>query len=461
MNPDDTGPTLLLIVLILMIKAFYAACEAAITEISEAKIRCFENGSKQEKRLFKLLNKPAKLNTTFSFNRIFSVTILAYLSLAFFWQPFTDLFDVLFKEFAKNEWIDIIKVVLMAIVIGLISVVVITVCCDGIPRRLVCSKDNDSFALFCVPFVEFLIIISTPITAISNLVISLVARLFGVKNSDSLDSVTEEEILMMVDAGNETGVIEPSQREMINNIIEFNDLIASDVMTHRTDIIAVSAKGNAYDVVNASISSGFSRIPVYEKSIDHIIGIICIKDLLCMIGSDSAASVSIKDFIREVIYLPESVPCAKIFKELSENNHQIAIIVDEYGGTAGLVSLEDVIEAIVGDIQDEYDDDVEDIIQTSADTFIINGLAKPEDVLHIFGIDLPDDNEFDTMSGFIVSLLGRIPNENENPTVSYKNISFTVLLTEDMCISKIKAKILLEKEGKNNTDLKENEKNDI
>lgn len=262
---------------------------------------------------------------------------------------------------------------------------------------------------------------------------------------------------MMVDAGNETGVIEQSQKEMINNVFEFNDLTASDVMTHRTDIVGVENTASVSEVVNAAISSGFSRIPVYENSMDHIIGIICVKDLLCMVGSDAASTAAAKDFVREVIYVPDTMLCGELFKQLSEKRMQMAVVADEYGGTAGLVTMEDVVESVFGSIQDEYDDETEDITQVSDDTYIINGTAEPGYILEQLGITLPEDNDFETMSGFIVNLLGRIPEENENPSVQYKNVLFTVLLTEDMCITKLKASILKDDEKKENSENDEHE----
>ncbi len=453
------GPTIYyIIVTFLIVKAFYTACEVSITEISEAKVKSYEFGNKRERRLYNLLKHPAKLLTTFSFSRIFSVAIISYLAVITALPPLSK-FSTDFFMLGDSKFVSLIQNFVIAIVTVLVAVIVMTVFCDGIPRRIISAKNSEKFALFSVGFVQTLVIILTPVTAISNLFISLFSGAFGIKAENQSDIVTEEEILMMVDAGNETGVIEQSQKDMINNVIEFNDLTASDIMTHRTDIVAVSESDNIYDVVSASINSGFSRIPVYRDSIDHIIGIICVKDLLCMVGTDSSEKIGITDFIREVIYLPESVSCSIIFKKLTEEKMQIVIIVDEYGGTAGIVSMEDVVETIVGNIQDEYDDEADDIIEISEDTYIINGTAEPEDVLRQIGINLSDDNDFDTISGFIVDLLGRIPDENENPSLVYKNVMFTILVTKEMCITKIKAKIL-SNEDKNNMQIKENIENE-
>jgi putative hemolysin len=254
--------------------------------------------------------------------------------------------------------------------------------------------------------------------------------------------VTEEEILMMVDAGSETGVIEEQAHKMINNVFEFDDLTADDVMTHRTDITAVSSSALVSEVVKSAIDTGFSRIPVYEESVDRIIGVICVKDLLCLVGSVHADDADLKTFMREGIYLPETLPCGEVFKRLAAKKKQMAVIIDEYGGTAGLVTMEDIVEAIVGSIQDEYDDEEEDLIREKDDTFTIDGAASPDDILPQLGIALPPDADFDTMSGFVVDLLGRIPGEDERPDTEYEGVRFTVLVTEDKRITKIKAVII-------------------
>ena len=243
----------------------------------------------------------------------------------------------------------------------------------------------------------------------------------------------------MVDAGNETGVIEESQREMINNIFEFGDSVVSEVMTHRTDLCAADVESKIGDIVYLAINEGYSRIPVYEGTVDSIIGIIYVKDLLCLVGCEHSEDFTVRQFMRKVMYIPETCKCADAFENMTKTKSQVAIVVDEYGGTAGMVSLEDLLEEIVGNIQDEYDDEKADIIQISDGVFIVSGDANPEDAEEIIGIQLPEGHNYDTMSAFIVDLLGRIPDEDETPSVKYGDFEFTVLLTEDNWITKIKA----------------------
>ena len=255
---------------------------------------------------------------------------------------------------------------------------------------------------------------------------------------ESYKAATEDEIMSLVDAGAESGEIETSSVEMINNIFEFGDLKISDVMTHRVNIAAVEEGVSTDDIVYLALEEGFSRIPVYRESIDNIIGIILVKDLLCLIGKENSENYTAKDFIRQVSFIPESCPCDEAFKQLTENKSGMAVAIDEYGGTAGLVTVEDLIESVMGNIQDEYDDEEVSIKQLGKDKYQIEGECDPEEVLELFGYELPDDHEYDTIAGFVTDLLGYIPEDTEKtPHTDYEDVRFVVTEVGDNCISKI------------------------
>lgn len=458
MDSDGYPRSWIILAIILIYKAFCTVCESAAAETDRRKLDGGER-SRRERILAEITESPARLMTAFSVNRTLTGIVAAYLAMICFLDPLSrTLFRFMGGEngaggiFRSEPTADIIA----AFAILLLTVIVFTSFCEGIPKRIPAAK-SEKFAVFCAPFIRFLVTALMPLTALSSLITRLLAPLFGAKGSPERDIVTEEEILMMVDAGNETGVIEESQREMINNVFEFDDLTVSDIMTHRTDITAVEMSAKVSEVVNAAIGSGFSRIPVYEETIDHIAGMICVKDLLCLVGSESAEDTEAKSFMRDIIYLPESVPCGEAFKRLSSEKMQMAAVVDEYGGTAGLVTMEDIVERIVGNIQDEYDEEEDVLTQISEDTYVIAGTADPEEILPVFGIELPEENGFDTMNGFIAELLGRIPEENENPSAEYGGVLFTVLLTEDRCITRIKAKIIKYNETSEEKESMQNE----
>ncbi len=255
---------------------------------------------------------------------------------------------------------------------------------------------------------------------------------------DSFRGPAEDEILSLADAGAESGEIETSSAELISNVFEFNDLKASDVMTHRVNITAVSEEESLDDIVYLALEEGFSRIPVYRESIDDIVGIIIVKDLLCLIGSDDTEKYTAKDFIREVAYIPESCSCADAFKQLTESKSGMAVVVDEYGGTAGLITVEDLIESVMGNIQDEYDDEEAKIKAIGKEKYEIDGECDPEEVLELFGYELPEDHEYDTIAGFVTDLLGYIPEDvSKPPHADYKDIRFVVIAVDDNCISRL------------------------
>ncbi|MBR4092437.1 MAG: HlyC/CorC family transporter [Oscillospiraceae bacterium] len=439
---DISGWGIAVIVVIVLLRAFFTLCEFAVTEINDSVVKDFEDEKGGKKILSSVLSKPSAMITTFSANRILSAVVISLCSFAVFFSP---LYKCIIKLFEENIFADEFSTIISAVIIVLSTVVVMTVFSDRIPKRIAMAADSVSLAVFVALPVRILIILLTPLTALCGLLTKLFSFLFGLSQTDERDIATEEEILMLVDARNETGELEESQKEMISNIFEFDDTLAGDVMTHRTDIDAVDIKAKVPDVIRLAIDSGRSRIPVYENTIDSILGFVCVKDLLCLIGCENVEGFEITNFIRDVLYVPGTNSCGEVFEMMRKNKAQLAVVVDEYGGTAGLITMEDILESIVGNIQDEYDNDAEEIIEVSEGTYMISGTSDPEKILSVLGKNLPEEHEYDTMGGFITDLLGRIPEENENASVVYEDIEFTVLITEEKRITKIKAVVLNDK----------------
>ena len=260
----------------------------------------------------------------------------------------------------------------------------------------------------------------------------------GLRRLFRREGSTEDEIKQLLVEDDE-GEIKLSQREMINNIFEFDDTNAGDIMTHRIDIVAVEDTAKIIDVAHAAIEEGVSRIPVFHEDLDDILGIIYVKDLLKFVGREIGEEESIKDFIREPLYVPESIPCGRLFERMTETRIQLAIVVDEYGGTAGLVTLEDILEELVGDISDEYDVPEIGIEKIDENTYIFDGVTYIEDAEETLDVKFPE-GEYDTLAGFVISLLGFLPGENDiNAKAEFENVTFTVLSVEDRRIEKIKA----------------------
>lgn len=253
------------------------------------------------------------------------------------------------------------------------------------------------------------------------------------------ESSTEEEIKQLVEGDEQVGELEENQREMINNIFEFDDLNAGDIMTHRTDIDAVEVSDSLENVVKLAIDFGRSRIPVYKENLDDICGIIYVKDLLRFVGTPISENDKISDYIRKPLFVPETIPCGKLFAKMTESRIMLAVVVDEYGGTAGLVTMEDVLESIVGNIRDEYDEEEEQVTRIDEKTYTFDGISDIDDVEKILDIELPE-GDYDTLAGFVINLLGFLPsgNNNEQEIAVYENLTFTVLEVDERRIEKIK-----------------------
>lgn len=253
---------------------------------------------------------------------------------------------------------------------------------------------------------------------------------------------TQEEIKQLVDEDEEVGELKASQRIMINNIFLFDDTNAGDIMTHRTDIDAVDDTASLEDVAALSIQKGFSRIPVYHEDIDNIIGVVYVKDLLKFIGVSVGANENLKDYVREPLFVPETLTCGRLFKQMTETRIQLAIVVDEYGGTAGLVTMEDIVECIVGSIQDEYDEEEKLVEKIDDKTYLFDGSADIDDVSAVLKIEIPQ-GDYDTVAGFVINRLGYLPHdgEDEQPSIDFDGVKFTVTKVVDRRIEYIKAEI--------------------
>ena len=243
----------------------------------------------------------------------------------------------------------------------------------------------------------------------------------------------------MVNEGQEKGVIGDDESEMINNIFEFDDKTAMDVMTHRTEIAAINIKDTFEHVIDMAAEERYSRFPVYDSNVDNIIGIIHIKDLL-KVNKDT---FNLNTIMRSPSFVPESQKIDDVFNILKDNNTHMAIVVDEYGGTAGLVTMEDILEELVGNIRDEYDEaeEIENNIEQIDDaTYIVDGLMEIDYINDELDLDLPTD-EYETISGLIIALLGEIPEEEEHPEIDYKNYKFSVLDSNEKIIKAVKIKV--------------------
>ena len=464
---DDAGPAsiilkLFLLFILILINAFFAMSEIAIISLNDAKMeKMAEDGDKKAKQVLKLTKNSSNFLSTIQIG----VTLAGFLTSAVAAQNFA---VMLTDALAKTSVVKVIPVgaisVISTILITLVMSYFSLVLGELAPKKFAMQKSEKiSFAV--TPILLGFSKITKPFVKLLSASTNLLVRMYGLHPSadeatDHEDeTVSEVDIRMMVDVGQEKGVIEDSQKEMINNVFEFDDIDVADIMTHRTDMECVDVEDSLQDVVKTSMEHGYSRIPVYEDDPDNVGGFIYIKDLLKYVGSNLPKTKTPKDIMREVYCVPETKRCGELFSEMTAKHIQMAIVVDEYGGTAGLVTLEDIVEAIVGNIQDEYDNEDEEISKINDTTFTIDGITDIEEVEEKLGIKLPE-GDYDTLGGFIISLLGFLPVDGDMNTVQYKNIRFTVLNVEERRIGKVKVEFLPEEQlgDEKTTDEKSEEK---
>ena len=433
---------LLVLLLLVLANAFFAMSEIAIISLNDTKLKSMaEEGDKKAKKVLKLTEDATGFLSTIQIG----VTLAGFLASASaassFAQPLADFVAVkLFNLETANALINTVSMILVTILISYVTLVL----GELAPKRIAMKK-SEKVAFKAVPILLFINAIMKPFVKILSFSTNIILRIFGIDPNEQEEEVTEEEIRLMVDAGEENGVLEESQKEMINNIFEFDDAVVADVMTHRTDIEAVEITDSIEDVVKISVEMGFSRIPVYEDDLDNIVGVLYVKDLLPYVGRNLPQGKKISKLMREVSYVPESKKCGDLFEEMTEKHTHMVIVSDEYGGVAGLVTIEDLVEAIVGNIQDEYDMEEEEAVQLNETTFDIDGTADIEEVEETIEIKFPE-GEYDTIGGFMMSELGFIPTDSQEAVVEYGGFRFTVKEVDERRIERILAEKLPEEE---------------
>ncbi|MDR1688657.1 MAG: hemolysin family protein [Clostridiales bacterium] len=305
-----------------------------------------------------------------------------------------------------------------------------------VPKRLAMAKPLE-ISRVVVGFFNALTLVFLPFVKILTFSSELVIKLLRIKDAVD-DDVTEEEIRMMVDASGETGGIDESEQEMINNVFEFDDKTAGDILTHRTKLVSLPADCGVQDIKNAVINERFSRIPVYEDTIDKIIGILYIHDLLEYILKDGSLDcIDLKKIIRKPYFVLESKKTDELFEQMQKDKIHMAVVVDEYGGTLGIVTMEDLVEEIMGNILDEFDEeDIPDIETLDQNTYRVDGTLSLPEVSEFFKIQLPVE-EYDTLSGFFIGRLGHIPEETEKPEIEFADFLFKVNEMEEKRIKTI------------------------
>lgn len=417
-----------LIVLILL-NAYFAASEIAFISLNDAKVeKQAKEGNKKAKQIAKMLKNPSKFLATIQIG----ITLAGFLSSAFASDAFADRLAPIL-----NNWIPIlgidawrtISILLITIILSFFTLVF----GELVPKRLA-MKYYEKISYGTIGVIKTISIITAPFVKLLTFSTNIISKIFGVQENEE-EIVTEEEIKMMIDEGEEKGTIDQEEKELLNNVFEYNDTVASEIMTPRTDIFAVEISEDLNEVLDELDEYKYSRIPIYEETIDNIKGIVLIKDILKALKDKK--KIDTKKLLKEVHFVPESVPIHKLFKQLQKNKMQMAIVIDEYGGTAGLVTMEDILEELVGNIFDEHDEEELEYKLIDENTYMVNGNISIGDLEKIIGIEI-SDGDYETLSGYLLEKLEELPIEGEETIIEDEKLTYKIEEYEDKRIKQVK-----------------------
>ena len=419
---DDPLLPIIVLVILIFINAFFAAAEISVISLSEAKLRKqAEDGDKKAKKLLTLMQSPDRFLSAIQI----AITLAGFLSSAFAADSFADplvrwlIEDVGFTAIPQNA-LNTIVVVIITIILAYFNLVL----GELVPKRLGMKK-TEKVARATVGLVSGVARVFRPLIWFLSKSTNAVLRLMGIDPSAEEEEVSEDEIRMMVDLGEEQGAIEATEKELIENIFEFNNTTAEDVMVHRTDMVMLWVDDTAEEIINTIRESGMSRFPVYEENADDIVGILSTREYL--LNAQLAHPKTLRELLRPAYFVPESVRTDVLFRDMQSKKVHLSIVVDEYGGTSGLVTLEDLLEEIVGNIYDEFDPQEEkDIEQLEENLWKIAGSCSLDQVAEALDIEFDDDEESDTLGGLVYTQLSMIPEDGTQLEVDTHDLHIKV-----------------------------------
>ena len=420
---------LVILAILILLNAYFAATEIAYISLNDAKIsKQAKEGNKKAKQIESMLKNPSKFLATIQIG----ITFAGFLSSAFASDAFADDLAPILNNWFPFISLDIWKGIAIIIITMILSFFTL-VFGELVPKRLA-MKYYEKIAYATIGVIKTISIFTLPFVKLLTISTNMISKIFGVSEAEE-EIVTEEEIKMMIDEGEENGTIEQEEKELLNNVFAFNDIIVSKVMTPRTDIFAIEIDEDINELLDRIDEYKYSRIPVYEDNIDNIEGILFIKDILKVIKD--GRYINIREIMREPYFIPESKEIDELFRELQKSKQQMAIVIDEYGGTAGLITMEDIIEELMGNILDEYDDEEIEYKKLDENTYILSGSSTVYDIKKIFSVDIPD-GDYETLSGYLLEKLGRIPEENEHPVIEDEQLTYKIEEYEDKRIKSVK-----------------------
>ena len=415
-DPNRILPGILLIVALVMLNAFFAAAEMALVSVRKTRIKqLVEEGNAKARTVLALIEHP----TSFMSAIQIGLTMVGFLASAFTAISVAELAAVwLVSLGVPADSAKPVAVVTMTVLLSLITIVF-----GEIAPKSLAIQHAERLALNFAGTVRLLSIVALPAVKLVSFLSDLIVRPFGAHARFTNPILTEEELRMLVEAGEEEGVLEVEEKEMIHSIFDFTDTVARQVMVPRTDMDAAPVTSTLDELLDVITDSGHSRIPIYEENVDNITGVVHAKDLLPVLRQDKRL-FEIQAVMREAYFIPETKDVGELLAEFKRGNVQMAIVRDEYGGTAGLVTVEDLLEEIVGEIFDEYDVEEPLIDVIDEDHAIVSARMSIDDLNEQMNMDIPESEEYETIGGFVFDQFGRQPDQGE--LIIWSNLDFVV-----------------------------------
>ena len=431
---SDSWPcaiNIFIIIAFVLLNAFVVASKRALDYIDRNFIKDELEDDPDNKRLgliTEFLSKPSKYHYADHVSCLFNLLICFY--------SFNYLIVYKYASAFNNSlWI--------LVLVNIVFLMLYTALADILPKKLA-AQTSEKTGVSLIYLQNVIYYITLPIVVICKGLSNIILLILG-KETDVDDTYfTEDKVMSMLDQGQETGEIKEEGRKMIDSIFEFDDLLAYEIMTPRTDVFCIDLNDNREEYFDELMELTYSRIPVYEGDPDNIIGILHIKDYLYKAATEGIDSIVIKDLLRPAYFVPETKNIDSLFSELQKEKQHLAILIDEYGGFSGIVSVEDIIEQIVGDIDDEFDEEDRIINKVDENTYVVDGNVYLDDLDDETGIELNSENS-ETVGGFIIDLTGEIPKQKKNyRPIRYENYIITILQVKDRRIEKVKIEVLKE-----------------
>ena len=424
---------IILQIILIALNAFFAATEIAVVSLNENKIKArAEDGDKKAKKMLKMIKNPTGFLSTIQIG----ITLAGFLGSAFaadnFSEPLTAWAIEAFSlpaEYAAT--IDSIAVIVITLILSFFTLVF----GELVPKR-VAMKYSEKLADAVCGFILFLAAFMKPVVWLLTVTTNGILRLLRIDPNESEETVSEEDIVIMLDAGAEEGTLNKDNIEYIKNVFELDHLTASDIMTPRNAIELIAHDATDSEILDTIVSSGYSRIPIYTDTVDNITGILYARDYLL---KHNDPDFTIKDAIFQPTFVPETVHLDSLFKEMQMDHNHIVIVVDEYGGTAGLVTMEDILEEIVGEIWDEQDEEVESFKKIGTDEYKVLSTVAVDEFLDFFDLDENDEIESTTVNGWVTEQCGIIPEKGH--TFDYAHLTVTVTEADELRTQEITVKV--------------------